>query len=172
MKQFNFRTRFAVEGSLIWYSTWERKEAPSFDDDLAMSVGFGYYSLLYDAISVPFLKAEEAFPNDWSTHGTLVWPLLYGLTENPSDRVFPCVTLFFYNFFHHWPGEAYHTSLFSGAGSPFLSEPLASPHSKKKLSILFPKSSFPAWQEWNSLLDVLIVPSSVSLGAASYYLCS
>ena len=50
---------------------------------------FGYY-FFYDAISVPFLKAEEGFPNDWSSHGTKVWLLLYGLTENPDfcDYIF------------------------------------------------------------------------------------
>ena len=58
---------------------------------------FGYYSFFYDAILVPFLKTAEGFPNDWSTHGTMVWLLLYGLTENPSDKVSPCVTIFVYN---------------------------------------------------------------------------
>ena len=48
--------------------------------------------------AVPSLKAEEAFPNDWSICGTMVSLLLYGLTENPSDRVSPCVIIFVYNF--------------------------------------------------------------------------
>lgn len=32
------------------------------------------------------------------TDQPMVWLLLYGLTENPSDRVSPCVTIFLSNF--------------------------------------------------------------------------
>lgn len=60
--------------------------------------------------AVPSLKAEEGFPNDWSIRGTMVSLLLYGLTENPSDRVSPCVTIFVYNFIIDQVGHSIHLS--------------------------------------------------------------
>lgn len=52
-------------------------------------------SFFYDAISVPFLKAEEGFPND-----LLKNPWNYGVGYFfvlPRTRISPCVTLFFDN---------------------------------------------------------------------------
>lgn len=62
-------------------------------------------------MSVPFLKTAEGFPNDWSTHGTMVWLLLYGLTEKPSDRVFPCMTILFLEF-HYLQNRRHSIHLF------------------------------------------------------------